>query len=97
MTGYILSPAAKADIVEIWNYTAKRWGEDQAERYLLAIRGACQELAEGTHQSRAVDDIRAGYHKAVIGAHILLFRRAKSGEVDIVRILHRRMDIIRHL
>jgi toxin ParE1/3/4 len=64
---------------------------------VLAIRDACAELAEGKRQSRAADDIRAGYHKAVIGSHILFFRRATTGTLDIVRILHRRMDIIRHL
>ena len=97
MTGYVLSPAAKADINEIWDYTTSRWGEDQAERYVLAIRDACAELAQGTRQSSPVDDIRVGYHKALVGSHILLFRRAQSGELDIVRILHQRMDFIRHL
>lgn len=57
MTGYILSPAARADIGQIWDYTAERWGEEQAERYVLAIRDACQELAEGTRRSRAADEI----------------------------------------
>lgn len=63
MTGYFLSPAAKADIEQIWDYTVERWGEEQAERYVLAIRDACQELAEGARQSRAADDIREGYRK----------------------------------
>ena len=97
MTGYLLSPAARADIGQIWDYTAERWGEDQAERYVLAIRDACQELAEGARQSRSADDIREGYRKTAIGSHILFFRSTDTGLVDIVRILHQRMDIIRYL
>lgn len=97
MTGYILSPAARADIEQIWDYTAGRWGEEQAERYVLAIRDTCQELAKGTRQSRAACDIREGYRKTAIGSHILFFRRTDTSLVDIVRILHQRMDIIRHL
>ena len=97
MTGYILSPAARADVDQIWAYTAERWGEEQAERYVLAMRDACQELAAGTRQSRAADDIREGYCKTAIGSHILFFRRTDTGLLDIVRILHQRMDIIRHL
>ena len=97
MTGYILSPAARADLEQIWDYTAGRWGEDQAERYVLAIRDTCQELAANTRQSRPANDIRAEYRKAVIGSHILFFRRTDTGLLDIIRILHQRMDMIRHL
>jgi plasmid stabilization system protein ParE len=35
--GYILSPRAQRDMVEIWDYTAENWGDDQAESYVLAI------------------------------------------------------------
>jgi toxin ParE1/3/4 len=41
MTGYVLSPAAGADLEQIWDYTAERWGQEQAERYVRAIRDAC--------------------------------------------------------
>jgi toxin ParE1/3/4 len=39
------SPAAKADTEEIWDYSADRWGPDQADGYTDAIRDACQALA----------------------------------------------------
>jgi toxin ParE1/3/4 len=38
--GYLLSPAALADLREIWDYTARNRGEDQADRYVLAIRAS---------------------------------------------------------
>jgi len=44
MTGYLLSPAAQADLEQIWEYTARNWGEDQAARYILGIRDACRAL-----------------------------------------------------
>jgi toxin ParE1/3/4 len=47
MTGYLLSPAAQADLGQIWDYSAQTWGEDQADRYVLGIRDACQALANG--------------------------------------------------
>ena len=40
MAGYALSPAAQADLSEIWDYTAEHWGEAQAERYTRRIRDA---------------------------------------------------------
>ena len=34
MPDYRLTPAAKYDLLEIWNYTKKNWGKKQAEKYL---------------------------------------------------------------
>jgi plasmid stabilization system protein ParE len=34
MTGHFaLTPRAQRDLAEIWDYTAERWGLDQAETY----------------------------------------------------------------
>ena len=44
MTGYLLSPAAQADLEQIWEYIARNWGEDQAACYILGIRDACRAL-----------------------------------------------------
>lgn len=96
MTTFILTPAAQADVDAIWDYTAGRWGQDQAERYLRGIRDACRELATGERMSRPVD-IRAGYSKAFVGSHVLYFRGTDSAGIVVVRILHKRMDADRHL
>ncbi len=37
MPDYRLTPAAKSDLLEIWNYTVETWGEKKAEKYLLDI------------------------------------------------------------
>jgi len=34
MTGhFVLTPRAQADLDDIWDYTADRWGLDQADTY----------------------------------------------------------------
>ena len=96
MAGYALSPAARADLEEIWDYTVERWGEAQAERYIRDIQKACEALSGGALVSRSAGDIRAGYRKAAVGSHVIYFR-ARSDPVQIVRILHRRMDVARHI
>ena len=48
MVGYALSPAARADVEGIWDYTVRHWGEAQAERYTRDIRDACEALGDGT-------------------------------------------------
>lgn len=96
MTGYTLAPAAQADLDEIWDYTAATWGEAQAVRYLEDLRDACRDLAQGSRQSRPVD-VRAGYRKCQVGKHVLFFQTADTGEIAIMRVLHQRMDVGRHL
>jgi toxin ParE1/3/4 len=94
--GYLLSPTALADLGEIWDYTARNWGEIQADRYVLAIREACEALAAGRRQGVAIDAIRAGYRKLAIGSHFLFYRLTDAGLV-VVRILHQRMDVTTRL
>ncbi len=93
MSGFLLSPAARDDLTEIWDYTASRWGVEQAERYFRELTTACQGLADKRLTGRAIDDIRAGYSKLSVGSHYLFYRLTDSGVVDIVRVLHQRMDI----
>lgn len=92
MSGYVLTPAAQADLEDIWRYSVQQWSFAQAERYIRAIGDACEDLASGVHTGQDAMDIRAGYRKLKVGSHVLFFRR--SGDtIDIVRILHRRMDM----
>lgn len=96
MPGYVLSPAARADLDDIWEYTAGRWGDAQAERYARDIQAACRALGDGTQPGRSADDIRAGYRKLAVGSHMIYFR-PRAGMVEIVRILHGRMDVARRI
>lgn len=93
MTNFILSLAARADLENIWNYTAKKWGEPQAERYTRDIEAVCIGLAAGNKISQSAQDIRADYRKTLTGSHVLFFKVLKDGTIDIIRILHQNMDI----
>ena len=53
-------------------------------------------LAEQPHLGNARDDIRKGYRVYHVGRH-LIFYRQKSTAIEIVRILHDRMDVETHL
>ena len=96
MVGYSLTPAARADLESIWDYTATHWGEEQAEDYTRNIQAACEALSKGKMVSRSADDIRQGYRKVAVGSHVMFFRM-QSGGVEIIRILHQSMDVERHL
>lgn len=93
---YRLSPAAHRDLSSIWDYTVERWDARQAEIYVLEIRSAIERIAEQPERGRAIDDIRTGYRRYAIGTHLIFFTESDDG-VDVIRILHQRMDPTRHL
>jgi toxin ParE1/3/4 len=94
---YLLSPAARADFEQIWDYTLERWGAQQAEDYLRDLVAGIERASANPLIGRACDDIRPGYRKLPAGSHVVFYRTTAVGVVDVVRVLHRRMDIDRHL
>jgi len=97
MKGFVLSPAARADLDGIWDYTAERWNVEQAERYVRDIVDACQALADERRAGRIIPEIRKGYYKLAVRSHFVFYRLTDVGFVDVVRILHQRMDIPQRL
>jgi toxin ParE1/3/4 len=93
----LLSPFATGatDIDEIWEYTARRWNIEQAEIYIRQLRRDIEAVAARPTIGRPCPEVRKDYYKHPSGSH-LLFYRPIDGGVDIVRILHRRMDFARH-
>ena len=96
MSRYVLSPAARADLEEIWGYTCDRWGDDQAEKYVREIQRAIERVVGNPGIGRACDEVRPDYRKHAVGTHTLYYRIASVDMIDVVRILHQRMDIDRH-
>lgn len=85
------SPAARADLAAIWDYSAQTWGPDQADHYTDTIRDACLELASGEKRGRVVD-VRPGYLKITAGSHRVYFRETDD-RIEVIRILHGKQDV----
>jgi toxin ParE1/3/4 len=97
MTGrFVLSPRAQTDLEEIWDYTVARWGLDQAETYTRQLWECIKAVAARPSIGRECADLRPGYYKLPSGSHVLFYRLITDG-IDIVRILHERMDYDRHI
>lgn len=92
MSRVLVSPAARADLAEIWRSGVERQGKARAERYILSIRDACDALADGRRGGRPVEAVRPGYRTLSVGPHVLFFRIRDDGAIDVVRILHQRMN-----
>lgn len=96
MKRYRLTPAAQQDLSEIWDFTQERWGSRQAETYVAEIRAGIERVAGDPSRGRSCDEIRDGYRRYAIGSH-LVFYIEKVDTVDVIRLLHKRMDPSRHL
>lgn len=47
MSAYLLSPAAQADLEDIWEYTSENWSADQAETYVVGPHTLYHRIARG--------------------------------------------------
>ena len=91
MSQFTLTPRAKTDLEEIWEYSAVQFGFEKAEAYIRDIQRAIESVASDPRRGRACDEVRAVYFRFPAGSHTLFFRLADNG-FDIVRVLHARMD-----
>ncbi|QJU57796.1 type II toxin-antitoxin system RelE/ParE family toxin [Sphingomonas sp. AP4-R1] len=96
MADYRLSPRAQRDLEAVFDYTAHHWGLAQAMRYTDLIEAACADLAEAPQHAQDCSHIRPGYRRRGIGQHVIYFRPTGFG-IAVVRVLHQRMDVARHL
>lgn len=92
---FLLSPRAQKDLDEIWDYTAARWGIEQAEIYIRQLWRDIRAVAVRPSIGRACPEVRKDYYRHPSGSHVLFYRRIPGG-IDIVRILHARMDFAQH-
>ncbi|MFZ5833918.1 MAG: type II toxin-antitoxin system RelE/ParE family toxin [Pseudomonadota bacterium] len=97
MKRLIFSRLATKDIDGIWDYTADRWGVDQAEKYAGDIRDACFELLRNENTGQDAGAIRAGYRKHRSGSHFIFYRQLSEGGIEVIRVLHQQMDFGSHL
>ena len=92
-----LTCKAYCDLKDIAGYTRENWGRSQLGIYLKMLDDAFHELSANPEYGKKIDDVRKGYYKYRIGKHIIFYRKASKNDIEIVRILHERMDVKSHI
>lgn len=95
MTTYRLTPAAQRDLSDIWDYTEEHWDARQAETYTGELRAAIERVAEQPERGSPCDDVRINYRRYPVGSHLIFYIETELG-INVVRVLHQRMDPTRH-
>jgi toxin ParE1/3/4 len=89
---YVISKKAISDLEEIWLYTLDKWSIEQADRYYNLIFDEIAFICKNPKTGKQMEDVRKGYCATKVKSH-LIFYKVVNDTVQIVRILHERMDI----
>ncbi|MBC8757250.1 type II toxin-antitoxin system RelE/ParE family toxin [Kordia sp. YSTF-M3] len=93
MAKLILRQKAIDDLTDIWDYTSKTWSENQADKYYGMIKSACREIAKSATIGRSYDKIENNLLGHSTGKHIIFYQIVSNNEIEVIRILHERMDL----
>lgn len=93
MPFFTITNMAKADLKEIGRYTQEHWGREQRDQYLTMIDACFHQLAANPLTGKDCNEIRDGYRKLNVGSHVIFYRQTLTDNIEIVRVLHGRMDI----
>ena len=94
---YRISKQAIGDLNDIWIYTLHKWSKEQADRYYDLIIGEIEFIADNFMTGKSVEQTRKNYRMTKIKSHLIFYRKEEDDIVEIVRILHQRMDIKKRL
>ena len=97
MPSFSLTNKAIADVLGIGRYTEENWGQVQRDKYLSLIDESFSSIAQNPTQGRDCSDIKTGYRKKNVGSHVIFYRQIANDKIQIVRVLHGRMDYASHL
>ena len=85
---------AVEDLSNIWNYTADMWSEQQANTYYELLIASCRKLAGNPVLfGREYKELGEKVYGSKVNKHIVFYRILDDGIMEVVRILHERMDL----
>lgn len=93
MVNVVLRQEAIDDLTDIWNYTLFEWSENQADKYYKTIKSACKEIGKNPNLGKIYKEINQNLKGLRCGKHIIFYQEISKNEIEIIRILHERMDL----
>ncbi len=94
---YRISKEAITDLNAIWLYTFNKWSKHQADRYYNLILGEIEFIADNYLTGKSIELTRPNYRSTKIKSHLIFYRKKENEIVEVVRILHQRMDVKKYL
>ncbi len=87
-------PAAKRAIRDIWQYTNRTWGTEQADQYVRGLADAVEKAGrDRSLWKRANREGVAGVFYVKHQRHFIFFRELGRGRLGVISVLHDNMNI----
>ena len=93
MAKVILRQKAIDDLNDIWYYTFEKWSEKQADKYYATIKIACLRIGENPEVGKQYYGISKNLLGLKSGKHIIFYKSLSESEIEVIRIIHERMDL----
>ena len=93
MTKVILRQEAIDDLNSIWDYTFEEWSEKQADKYYATVKMACNGIGDIPDIGKEYYGINNNLLGLKSGKHIIFYQQVSNNRIEIIRILHERMDL----
>jgi toxin ParE1/3/4 len=85
------SPQAMRELRDIWDYTADKWSESQADKYTGKIKMACQKIAMNPGLGHRYNNMPIALWAYRVERHVIVYAILPD-KIEIARILHDRMS-----
>ena len=93
MAKVVLRQKAIDDLNDIWDYTFEKWSEKQADKYYATIKLACNGIGDNPDVGKEYFGIIRKLLGLKSGKHIIFYDLISEDKIEIIRILHERMDL----
>ena len=90
---YRFSSKAKFEINSIWLYTYENWSLEQAEGYYDQLIAEIEQISKHPEDGRVFARAGKTFMYTPAGSHLIFYRVNSEMEIEVMRILHKRMDI----
>lgn len=91
MTRFFVTRKAASDLKEIGRYSRETWGKRQSDLYMRQLAARFQWIGDNPNAGRNWPDLHDNILSFPEGEHLVFYRK-KADAVEILRVLHKRMD-----
>ena len=91
VTHYRLTPAARQDLEQIWTYSARTWGAEQADQYLDALERSLDTLVSMPDLARERSEFTPPVRIHPTAQHLIVYVITKD-HLAVLRVLGGRQN-----
>jgi len=87
----LVTPLARQDLSDIWDYLAEN-SVERADKLLALIHKKCLALAEFPEMGRARHELLVNLHSFAVRNYVIFYQPISDG-IEVLRVLHGARDI----